>query len=70
MLSDEIERLRDALASASREGRLGAGAVEIAYSRLTDIARRVAELEKRSVPPAARLTETDLGGGKVLVLRP
>ncbi len=69
MLSDEIERLRDALASASREGRLGAGAVEIAYSRLTDIARRVAELEKCVVPPAARVSETDLASGKVAVLR-
>ena len=68
MLSDEIATLRDALAAASREGRLNASAVEIAYSRLTDIACRVAELEKRAVPPAARVTERDLASGKVAVL--
>ncbi len=68
MLSKEIETLRDQLAAASREGRLNPVAVEIAYSKLTDIARRVTELEKRTVPPAARVTQTDIATGKVLVL--
>jgi len=69
MLSDEIATLRDQLAEASKEGRLNPVQMELAFAKLTDIATRVAEVERRIVPPPARLTETDLGSGKVLVLR-
>lgn len=70
MLVEEIERLRDQLAAASEEGRLNPVGIELAFAKLTDLARRVGELEKRTVPPAARLTAADLGDRKVLVLRP
>ncbi len=69
MLRDEITKLRDQLAAASKDGSLNPVGIELAFAKLTDIARRVGELERRSVPPAARLTATDLGAGKVLVLR-
>lgn len=68
MLSKEIEKLRDQLAAASGEGRLNPVAMELAYSTLTDIARRVTKLERLEVPPPARVSETDLRDGKVLVL--
>lgn len=70
MLSDEIATLRDQLAAASKEGRLNPVQIELAFAKLTDLAARVIELERRVVAPAARLTETDLGSGRVLVLRP
>lgn len=69
MLSDEIEKLRDQLAAASKEGELNPVRIELAFAKLTDIARRVAEMERRTMPPAARLTATDLGSGKVLVFQ-
>lgn len=69
MLSDDILTLRDALAKASREGRLDANAVQIAYDRLTDFVRRVSEMERHAVPPAARVTTKDLASGNVVALR-
>lgn len=69
MISREIDTLRDQLHAAIKAESLNPVGAELLFAKLTDIASRVRELERRSVPPVSRASATDLGNGKVLVLR-